>query len=410
MAGIAPPAVTIGPFGTDQFVADDLIRDVERQVVQRDRESVPLMTWLTHTAGRMQQTMNEDFWHQEQQFDYVSHIMPNGLVGGAATEIQRINSAEYIAGDTIAHPDSRQYFIVDAATRFPDPTDLVYGGYSTITIRGIGGNILPVVGAMTVAPCGVALSDGSYFPDAKGIKPVQIANTVTVRSASVEVTHGADRSTTYYGSPRLNNNNMVLSRFRKDMERDLTHSNYAVMSGYVQTNGNGTRTSTIRFTRGLTNAITQNVQSYSGSANLATYKEYLRTNIYANVYYGSANKLQFNGPTFSSQLQDDLDLKTRILSGPNALAYGFQVSAFTTHEGNKIFFFAEKNFRGMSPYDKGCMILDPKFIKLRHNGPNMMEIWDTSPPRQAVRSLSVEANYGLELQFDGAHGFLKQKS
>ncbi len=72
--------------------------------------------------------------------------------------------------------------------------------------------------------------------------------------------------------------------------------------------------------------------------------------------------------------------------------------------------FSEKLFKGMSPYDRGVMVLDPRFIMLRHNGKNMMEIWDTSPPRQAVRSLSVEFNYGLELQFDGAHGFLKQKS
>ncbi len=411
MAAIRRPVINLE--GTEALGADDLIRDVDRLAVIHDRESVPLTTWLTHTAGRMEQTMNEDFWWQESQFDVVRNTIAAGLTGGAATESGVvIDSPEYVIGDTFAHPESGQYFIVEDAERVFDNT-LPTGGYSTITIRGIGGNVQAVSSSMVVAPCGIALADGAFYAEAKGIIPTQFFGTTTTRTQSVEVSIGADAATTYFGSPRQMSNQKQLTILRKNMERDLLNSPYAVMTNYTQANPNGTRTgATIRFTRGLTKSIISKTQTYSGDLTEDTWDEFLLTKMYADDFYGSNNKLAFFGPTAMDKLVRQLKAKSMIrqLGGPGVTAYGLQILNYKTSGGRNIMLFEERNFKGMSPYEKGVMLLDQNFIKLRHIGANIMDIEDTSLPRQRARSLAVTTQYGLELQFESSCAFLKQAS
>ena len=47
---------------------------------------------------------------------------------------------------------------------------------------------------------------------------------------------------------------------------------------------------------------------------------------------------------------------------------------------NNLYFMTEDNLRGLSPYDLGCIVLDGQFVKLRHHGSNMMEMFDSSEP------------------------------
>src|ERR1035437_8955644 len=372
MAIIGTP--NVGLTGTDVFGTDDLIRDVDRLVRVHDRESAPLLTYLTHTAGRMVSSINEDFFWQEVQYDYTTFSVAAGLTGGGATEASvLINSPEVVPLDCFSQSDTGQYFIVNAVTAQDATT-------TTVTIQGIGGNIQAVAGPCIISPCGIALGDGAFYPEARGIKPVQLTNTVTIRAASVEVSHGADRATLYGGQQRQTNNEFMIANYRAAMERDILFSQYAVLTGYTTNNYNGSRVSTIRFTRGILNVPQSNIDTYSGDLTEDTWDDFLGGSVWPTRYSGSQMKLAFMGPLASQSLHKSLKQRVRILSGPGTRddRYGLRIVQYETHAGQTLQMFVERNFFNLSPWEKGAMVLDPKFIMLRHHGSNMMEIYDTS--------------------------------
>ncbi len=395
----------IGLTGTNNYGTDDRVLEIKKLVTTYDRESAPLMTWLSHTRGRMYPTSNEDFSWMELQFDYTKFEVTLGLTGGALTENVTIASPEVIVGDTFAEANTQQLMIVTALTGPRTSTD------TPVTVRAVGAStISAVTGPAVLVPCGNTLVDGGNYPDAKGIRPIRKSNTTTTKSASVEISHAADKANLYHGPQYKMNRELQIKKFRADMERDLLHSKYAVIQNFTQTNSNGSRTGDIRFTRGVFATVSSRVDTYSGPLTEDTWDEFMFESCFPDAFSGSSTKLAFFGNLAAKNLHKDLKNKMRILNGPASSKYGLQIREYENAAGNSLLIFVEKNFFGISPYEKGVMVLDPKFMWLRQYGQNLMEIYDTSPPRQAVRSMSIEAAYGLELQFERAHAVLKQAS
>src|SRR5689334_21882076 len=139
---------SVGLQSTASLGADDLVREIARDVIVHDRNvDSPLLTYLTLTKMAMLDSQNPYFEWQENQYDYGSHNVAGGIASASAGATQNvtIDTPSAVVGDSYWEPGSEQFFIVTVVVSRTSTT-------STITIKQ-----LPTSAATTAVTGSVAL-------------------------------------------------------------------------------------------------------------------------------------------------------------------------------------------------------------------------------------------------------------
>lgn len=389
----------VGYSGTWTVDGQDRLRDVDPNVTVYDQESTPFVSYLSMTKGRMRPTRQTEFEWYENQYDYGVFTIAAGLTGGSPTETQTMNNPAVIRGAGFVEDKSEQMFIVTAvANRTSTSCDV------TLTLLPAG-NITVVTGPISLSSIGNLLIENGAFLDPVGTTPKRLTNTISKTSASIAVTAEEAISPNYWGSKWETDREAEMVQFRKDMERNLLRSKYNIQLDFAQTSDNGTRTGTLRNTRGLLNTIQTNRVGYLGTLNEATLDKYLGTGVWPGKYSGSAIKLSFWGPDAMGAINSDLKQKIRILE-LGRQNYGFDLSMYTTFANRRILIALENEFYDMPSLKAGIVTVDPKNVYLRQYGANLMEVIDTSLQYVHGKSAAMVAMYGMEARWEASHSML----
>lgn len=389
----------VGYSGTWTVDGQDRLRDVDPNVTVYDQESTPFVSYLSMTKGRMRPTRQTEFEWYENQYDYGVFTIAAGLTGGSPTETQTMNNPAVIRGAGFVEDKSEQMFIVTAvANRTSTSCDV------TLTLLPAG-NITAVTGPISLSSIGNLLIENGAFLDPVGTTPKRLTNTISKTSASIAVTAEEAISPNYWGSKWETDREAEMVQFRKDMERNLLRSKYNIQLDFAQTSDNGTRTGTLRNTRGLLNTIQTNRVGYLGTLNEATLDKYLGTGVWPGKYSGSAIKLSFWGPDAMGAINSDLKQKIRILE-LGRQNYGFDLSMYTTFANRRILIALENEFYDMPSLKAGIVTVDPKNVYLRQYGANLMEVIDTSLQYVHGKSAAMVAMYGMEARWEASHSML----
>lgn len=389
----------VGYSGTWTVDGQDRLRDVDPNVTVYDQESTPFVSYLSMTKGRMRPTRQTEFEWYENQYDYGVFTIAAGLTGGSPTETQTMNNPAVIRGAGFVEDKSEQMFIVTAvANRTSTSCDV------TLTLLPAG-NITVVTGPISLSSIGNLLIENGAFLDPVGTTPKRLTNTISKTSASIAVTAEEAISPNYWGSKWETDREAEMVQFRKDMERNLLRSKYNIQLDFAQTSDNGTRTGTLRNTRGLLNTIQTNRVGYLGTLNEATLDKYLGTGVWPGKYSGSAIKLSFWGPDAMGAINSDLKQKIRILE-LGRQNYGFDLSMYTTFANRRILIALENEFYDMPSLKAGIVTIDPKNVYLRQYGANLMEVIDTSLQYVHGKSAAMVAMYGMEARWEASHSML----
>lgn len=396
---------SVGIQGTFSLGGTDLVRDIARDVTVYDRESSPLMSFLTQTKGRVKPCQQPFYEWQENQYDYGTRNVAAGFTGGAATESITIDDPAAVVGDSYYEPITQQFFIVITFTSRDTSA-----GTSVVVVKVLpsGPNILATTTDTTLVSCGNLLVEGGYYPTAKGTRPSTKSNNITSATASVDITKILMKSATYFGSKWTQDKEAAITQFRCDMERNILMGKFFNETGFAQTSDNGTQTGTLRGTRGLINNTTSYTQSYSGSLTEDTLDNFLSSNVWPTKYSGSATKIGLFGNLATQNLNRNIkNTKLRVYQ-LGRMAYGFDIQEYMLFGNRRLLVMLEKEFYSVSPFAKGIFVVDPKFIWMRSLGANVMEVEDTSLPRQSGHSIVISADYGIEGRFEASCSLLKQ--
>ena len=392
---------TVKYSGTWAVDGNDRLRDVDPNVTVYDEESTPFMSYLSMTKGRTRPTRQTEFEWYENQYDQGVFQIDAGFDGGSATETVTINNPAVIRGAGYVEDKSEQMFIVTAVSnRTSSACDI------TVALLPAG-TIQAVAGPVKLSSIGNLLIENGAFLDAVGTTPVRLTNTISKTDASIAVTAEEAISPNYWGSKWERDREFSIQQFRKDMERNLLRSKYSITLDFAQTSDNGSRTGTLRTTRGLLNTIQTNRVGYLGTLNEATLDKYLRTGVWPTKYSGSSIKLSFWGPDAMNAINSDLKQKIRILE-LGRQNYGFDLAMYTTFGNRRILIALEQEFYDIPSLQAGIVTVDPKNVYLRQYGANLMEVIDTSLQYVHGKSASMVAMYGMEARWEMSHSMLLQ--
>ncbi len=393
----------VGYSGSWTVDGNDRLRDVDPNVTVYDEESTPFMSYLSMTKGRLRPTRQTEFEWYENQYDYGVFTVAAGFTGGASTETVTVNNPAVIRGAGYVEDTTEQMFIVTAvANRTSTACDITVALLPAGTIAATPAN-------SKLSSIGNLLIENGAFLDPVGTTPKRLTNTISKTTASIAVTAEEAISPNYWGSKWENDRAMAIQQFRKDMERNLLRSKYAISLDFAQTSDNGTRTGTLRNTRGLLNTIQTNRVGYLGTLNEATLDKYLRKGVWPSKYSGSSIKLSFWGPDAMNAINSDLKQKIRILE-LGRQNYGFDLAMYTTFGNRRILIALEQEFYDIPSLTAGIVTVDPKNVYLRQYGANLMEVLDTSLQFVHGKSAALVAMYGMEARWEGSHSMLLQTS